>query len=107
MEAIAALVGSTRRREWFVKDSFQSLDLDSLGFEPVFDAEWVALSGPPPDVDPSEYRLMPVTAAMAAEIFPGLPLVGYESGVELAAAHHAGFKTVGSLRVWRLRAVAP
>jgi hypothetical protein len=184
MEAIAALVGSTRRREWFVKDSFQSLDLDSLGFEPVFDAEWVALSGPPPDVDPSEYRLTPVTskagliaweqswageevnaaaiserrifmpglladtnvvfvsiqradgivgggilnrgadvvglsnlfgpsidmvyrrlAAMAAEIFPGLPLVGYESGVELAAAHHAGFKTVGSLRVWKLRAV--
>src|SRR6202795_4077761 len=31
MEAIAALVGSTRRREWFVKDSFQSLDLDLLG----------------------------------------------------------------------------
>jgi len=42
MEAIAALVGSARQREWFVKDSFQSLDLDSLGFEPVFDAEWVA-----------------------------------------------------------------
>ena len=43
---------------------------------------------------------------MAGEIFPGLPLVGYESGVELAAAHHAGFDTVGTLRVWRLRAVA-
>jgi len=40
-------------------------------------------------------------AVMAPEIFPGLPLVGYEHGVELAAAHHAGFKTVGSLRVWR------
>jgi hypothetical protein len=51
-------------------------------------------------------RLPVRPTSMAAEIFPGLPLVGYESGVELAAAHHAGFKTVGSLRVWRLRAVA-
>ena len=46
-------------------------------------------------------------AAMAGEIFPGLPLVGYESGQELAAAKLAGFETVGSLRVWRLRATAP
>jgi hypothetical protein len=64
MEAIAALVGSTRQREWAVKDSFRSLDLDSLGFEPLFDAEWVALSGPPPDAkhDPSEYRSTSVTS---------------------------------------------
>jgi hypothetical protein len=41
--------------------------------------------------------------AMAAEIFPGLPLVGYERGHELAAARQAGFETVGPLRVWRLR----
>jgi hypothetical protein len=188
MEAIAALVGSTRQREWVVKDSFQSLDLNLLGFEPLFDAEWVALSGPPPDVkhDPSEYRSTTVTskagliaweqswagekvdadaiseprvftprlladtnvvfvsiqgdggivgggilnrgaevvglsnlfgstinvvwqslAAMAREIFPGLPLVGYERGYELAAAHQAGFETVGPLKVWRLRAGAP
>ena len=40
--------------------------------------------------------------AMAGEIFPGLPLVGYEHGDELAAAHRAGFETVGPLRVWRL-----
>jgi len=51
-EAIAALVGSTRQRELSVKDSFQSLDLSSLGFEPLFDAEWVALSAPPRDVLP-------------------------------------------------------
>jgi hypothetical protein len=64
MEAIAALVGSTRQREWVVKDSFQSLDLNPLGFVPLFDAEWVALSGPPPDVkhDPSEYRATRVTS---------------------------------------------
>ena len=171
-----------------VKDSFQSLDLNSLGFEPLFDAEWVALSGPPPDVkhDPSEYHSTSVTskagliaweqawageeviaaalseprlfkprlladtnvvfvsiqgdggivgggilnrgadvvglsnlfgspidmvwrrlAAIAGEIFPGLPLVGYERGDDLAAAHQAGFETVGPLRVWTLRARAP
>ena len=61
-EAIAALVGSTRRREWSVKDSFESLDLKSLGFEPLFDAEWIAFSGPPPDVDRSKYRLTIVTS---------------------------------------------
>src|SRR5262249_19891881 len=55
-EAIAALVGSTRQREWSVKDSFQSLELKSLGFEPLFDAEWIALSGPVPDVGRTEYR---------------------------------------------------
>ena len=45
--------------------------------------------------------------AMAGEIFPGLPLVGYERGYELTAAHQAGFETVGPLRFWRLRARAP
>jgi hypothetical protein len=47
MEAIAVLVGSTNQREWAVNDSFQSLDLSPLGFEPLFDAEWVGLSAPP------------------------------------------------------------
>ena len=37
IEAIAALVGSTREREWAVKDSFQALELNSLGFEPLFE----------------------------------------------------------------------
>jgi hypothetical protein len=50
IETIAALVGSTREREWAVKDSFQSLELNSLGFEPLFDAEWIAMSPPPPDL---------------------------------------------------------
>src|SRR5215831_472715 len=45
--------------------------------------------------------------AMAGEIFPGLPLVGYERGYELVAAHQAGFETVGPLRIWGLRARAP
>jgi hypothetical protein len=187
LEAIASLISSTRQREWFVKDSFQSLNLNSLGFEPLFDAEWVALSGARPDVKhPPEYRPTIVTgdagliaweqswageevnaaaiskprlfrsslladtnvvfisiqgegggvagggilnrgaevvglsnlfgskmdwvyrsiAAMADEIFPSFPLVGYESGKDLAAAKLAGFETVGPLRVWKLRAKA-
>jgi hypothetical protein len=32
--------------------------------------------------------------------FPGLPLVGYEDGDSLQLAHHAGFASVGPLRVW-------
>jgi hypothetical protein len=189
METIAALVGSTREKEWAVKDSFQSLELNSLGFEPLFDAEWIAMSPPPPDLKghpAAEYHSARVTSkagliaweqawagegvneaaisesrlfkprlladtnvvfvsiqgdggivgggilnrgadvvglsnlfgstidmvwrnltAMAGEIFPGLPLVGYEHGYELAAAHRAGFETVGPLRVWGLRARAP
>ena len=62
MEAIAALVGSTPQREWAVKDSFKSLDLRSLGFEPLFDAEWVALSALPRAAHPSEYRWTRVTS---------------------------------------------
>src|SRR5262249_41634942 len=49
IETIAALVGSARDREWAVKDSFRSLELNSLGFEPLFDAEWIAMSPPLPD----------------------------------------------------------
>ena len=188
VETIAALVGSTREREWAVKDSFQSLELNSLGFEPLFDAEWVARSPPlpePSDHPAAEYRSASVTsnagliaweqtwagegvnaaavsesgvfmprlpadtnvvfvsiqgddgtagggilnrgaevvglsnlfgptidmvyrrlAAIADEIFPGLALVGYERGHELEAAHQAGFKSVGPLRIWTLRATA-
>jgi hypothetical protein len=32
--------------------------------------------------------------------YPGLPLVGYESGSSLSAARRAGFASVGPLRVW-------
>jgi hypothetical protein len=185
LKAIADLIGSARRREWFVKDSFRCLRLNSLGFEPLFDAEWIAMSGARPDVRHNlpDYRSTIVTdeagliaweqswageeanipqpsvfmprlladdsivfvsiqgedgiagggilnrgadvvglsnlfgskidwvwrslTAMAGEIFPGLPLVGYEHGNELAAAKLAGFETVGPLRIWRLRATAP
>jgi len=39
-------------------------------------------------------------AKFANAKFPGLPLVSYESGNDLAAAHQVGFKTVGHLRIW-------
>jgi hypothetical protein len=38
-------------------------------------------------------------AAISAR-FPDLPIVGYESGDDLAAAHRAGFVSIGPLRVW-------
>ena len=44
------MIGSSRKREWFVNDSFHCLRLNSLGFEPLFDAEWIAMSGARPDV---------------------------------------------------------
>jgi hypothetical protein len=168
-----------------VKDSFRSLDLKALGFEPLFDAEWIGLSRQPPDMERSKYRSAIVTSkagliaweqswggeevntaatsaprvfmprlladtnvafvsilvddgivgggilnrgaevvglsnvfgsaidvvwrslvVTAGETFAGLPLVGYERGDELTAAHRAGFATVGQLRVWRLAARA-
>ncbi|MBR0685370.1 hypothetical protein JQ594_05550 [Bradyrhizobium manausense] len=187
IEAIADLIGSNRRREWFVKDSFHCLHLESLGFEPLFDAEWIAINGARPDVRhhqpgarstivtdeaglsawerswvgeeanaaaaPLPRVFMPRLLAddsiafvsiqeedgsagggilnrgadvvglsnlfgsamdrvwrslipMAGEIFPGLPLVGYEHGRDLAAAKLAGFEAIGSLRIWRLPAKA-
>ncbi|WP_220447576.1 hypothetical protein [Nonomuraea diastatica] len=38
------------------------------------------------------------TLAMAAELLPGRPLVGYESDPEVALSH--GFTPIGPLRVW-------
>ena len=39
-------------------------------------------------------------AALAANTFPGLPLLGYESGNELRAATSAGFEPGDKLRIW-------
>ncbi len=38
--------------------------------------------------------------AVAATLFPGSPLVGYEKADDLGPAVDAGFRTVGPLRVW-------
>ena len=38
--------------------------------------------------------------AFAASSFPGMPLVGYEHGDDLAQARRHGFEPAGPLRVW-------
>ena len=45
--------------------------------------------------------LLWISAVQAvAALRPGLPIVGYESGADLAAARQAGFQVLGPLRVW-------
>jgi hypothetical protein len=73
---------------------------DRLG--EFYDALWLTRLGAPrfyPDV-------VTLVVATAVEAFPGQPLVAYERGHELAAAHQAGFETIGHLRIWSLRAGA-
>ncbi|MFJ6851853.1 hypothetical protein ACIQM3_15190 [Streptomyces sp. NPDC091271] len=42
----------------------------------------------------------PVVLQAVGRLFPGLSVVGYEQGDELAAAVRVGFKPVGPLRIW-------
>jgi hypothetical protein len=42
----------------------------------------------------------PAAVRSIAARYPGLPIVGYQSGDELAAARRAGFTSTGPLRVW-------
>jgi hypothetical protein len=42
----------------------------------------------------------PVVLDAANELFPTLPVVGYEQGDDLAAAVRHGFEPVGPLRIW-------
>ncbi len=45
--------------------------------------------------------------AAAIDAFPGLPLVGYEGGRDLAVAQALGFEVLEPLRVWSARARPP
>jgi len=38
--------------------------------------------------------------ATILDVFPGMPLVGYERGHDLAVAQHLGFEVLGPLQVW-------
>ena len=49
------------------------------------------------DDEPGVWRDL---SSLAASTFPNLPLVGYESGDELTAAHKAGFEIGDPLRIW-------
>jgi hypothetical protein len=51
-----------------------------------------------PEEDARPYWSGYITAII--EAFPGLPLVGYERGVELAISQQLGFETIRPLRVW-------
>jgi len=42
-----------------------------------------------------------------AALRPGLPIVGYERGEDLAAARQAGFRVLGPLRIWARRSAVP
>lgn len=48
-------------------------------------------------------RLRAGCVAAVQRHFPGLPLVGYESGDELAAFRALGFEELGPLRIWARR----
>ena len=51
---------------------------------------------------PASFRAGGVAAA--AHVFPGLPLVGYESGPALEQSRALGFEAIGPLRVWARQA---
>ena len=42
-----------------------------------------------------------------ARVRPGLPIVGYEGGEDLAAARQAGFTVLGPLRIWARGSAVP
>jgi hypothetical protein len=42
-----------------------------------------------------------------AQVRPGLPIVGYERGEDLAAARQAGFTVLGPLRIWARGSAVP
>lgn len=52
---------------------------------------------------PEAARFWAGCVAAASMAFPGLPLVGYERGADLALALGLGFEAIGPLRVWQRR----
>ena len=122
-----------------VKDSFDDLDLDSVGFARLFRAAWIACTDAPEPQ--SGWSASPMAgmddrvavlvgpagsavatrsagvvglsnvagdlgaafvgaAAVARAHWGPLPVVGYETGAALEAAHEGGFRTIGGLTVW-------
>jgi len=175
VDVVTALVASDHRRGWAIKDSFNGLELSCLGFEVLFDAQWLFLESPAGNIGPDDLAIVaseteltawerawagPETGSdarpfrpellsdpdivfasllwdgvivgggilnrgagvvglsnvfgpadavdqvwqglttLASNRFPGLPLVGYETGSDLAVACRNGFEAVGDLRIW-------
>jgi hypothetical protein len=158
-QTVRILLKSNLPGRWAVKDSFNTLDIARLGFDVLFEANWIRLAQPkaammlsglswerakpggeafPASLFSDENFAMfsgsrngavvaggtlyhsdgvvgisnvsadadeaPVVwrdlAALAASTFPGVPLVGYESGDELKAARKAAFELGDPLRIW-------
>jgi len=51
--------------------------------------------------------LWPSAVRAVAALRPGLPVVGYESGEDLAAAREAGGRVLGPLRIWTRGSAVP
>ena len=159
LSAVRILRDADLPGHWAVKDSFSTLDLAALGFDLLFEAQWIRKEAAPDLATRSRLRwqrttegnrLLPAAlfadpdiamftgsrdgevvaggianraenvvgltnvfaqganavsvwtdlAALAAVAFPGLPLVGYETGDDLAAAVDSGFQIGDPLRVW-------
>jgi hypothetical protein len=58
---------------------------DVVGISNVFGGDWAG------------------AVATATRLYPGLALVGYAAGNDLAAARRQGFDVIGPLRVWMRR----
>ena len=159
LSAVRILRDADLPDHWAIKDSFATLDLAALGFDLLFEAQWIRKDAAPDLATHSRLRwtrttegneLLPAAlfadpdiamftgsrdgevvaggianrtkgvvglsnvfaqggdavavwtdiAALATVAFPGLPLVGYETGADLAAAVDSGFEVGDPLRVW-------
>jgi hypothetical protein len=60
-----------------------------------------------PDAAPAPAMLWRSALRAAAALRPGLPIVGYEHGEDLAAAREAGGRVLGPLRVWTRGSAVP
>ncbi|NBJ12947.1 hypothetical protein [Microvirga arsenatis] len=57
-DVVASLVGTDPGRGWAVKDSFAAIDLSPLGFQPLFDAQWLFLEPPAAGSVPEEVAVV-------------------------------------------------
>jgi hypothetical protein len=99
--AEAVLAGVDRSPGCSVKDSFADLDLRPVGFDILFEAQWLFLgSAERTDVVGLVDIDGDVELAWREAAASGRPVVGYERGDALVAAQAAGAVRLGPLRVW-------
>lgn len=65
LKAISTLLEAPHTGPWAVKDSFSSLDLGSLGFQSLFEAEWITLNPLTSEIDslPPGYSWIDIRSA--------------------------------------------